>query len=197
MTKPNVFIIETLDFDDEKADRFEGKVLSKILRLNGIESEYYYIRTNRELDEIIGKFDESDFRYLHISCHGSPVSLETTLDSIPFDELGKILSPCLDKKRVFVSACEMVNKDLADALISDSECYSVIGPSEPVVFSVATIFWASFYHLMFSDNDSAMKREEIRTVLGKITDLFGVPVNYYSKSKKLGIKKVEYRPSGT
>ena len=36
MTKPNVFIIESLDFDDEENNRFEGKVLSNILKLNGI-----------------------------------------------------------------------------------------------------------------------------------------------------------------
>ena len=107
MTKLNVFIIETLKFEDEKEDMFEGKVMSKILRLNGIESEYYYIRTKQEFDEIIYKFDESNFRYLHISCHGSHNSLETTLDSILFEELSEILSPCLDKRRVFVSACEI------------------------------------------------------------------------------------------
>jgi hypothetical protein len=194
MTKPNVFIIESLRFDDEKEDRFEGKVLSKILSLNGIESEYYYIRTKQEFDEIIYKFDESNFRYLHISCHGSPNSLETTLDSMSFDELGAILSPCLDEKRVFISACEMVNSDLANSLIGNSNCYSVIGPSEPVSFSDATIFWSSFYHLMFAYNNRAMKREEIKYVLKKITDLFDVSINYYSKSKKKGINEVNYPP---
>ncbi|KEI72159.1 hypothetical protein GV64_16775 [Endozoicomonas elysicola] len=192
VSKPNVFIIESLDFDDEKSDRFEGKVLSQILKLNGIASEYYYIRTKQELDEIIDKFDESDYRYLHISCHGSPNSLETTLDSVSFEELNTMLSPCLDKKRVFISACEMVNADLAGALIGDSECFSVIGPSEPVSFSDATIFWSSFYHLMFNDNENAMKRKEIKQILEKITDLFDVKVNYYSKSKSLGIKEVKY-----
>ena len=194
MTQPNVFIIETLDFDDEKEDRFEGKVLSTILQLNGIESEYYYIRTKQEFDEIIFKFDESTYRYLHISCHGSPESLETTLDSIEFEELGKMLSPCLDEKRVFVSACEMVNSKLAKSLIGDSDCYSVIGPSSPVNFSDATIFWSTFYHLMFSYNNKAMKRNEIKAVLEQITELFSVPINYYSKSKRIGIKEVKYRP---
>jgi len=192
MTKPNVFIIESLGFDDEKKDRFEGKVLSNILTLNGIESEYYYMRTKQELEEIVDKFDESKYRYLHISCHGSPNSMETTLDSVPFKELGTILSPCLDKKRVFISACEMVNKKLANALIDNSNCYSVIGPSEPVEFSDATIFWASFYHLMFSKNESAMKRYEIKNVLKNITKLFDVPVNYYSKSRSKGIQEVIY-----
>ena len=66
MTKPNVFIIESLDFDDEKNNMYEGKVLSQILELNGIESEYYYIRTKQELDEIVDKFEDSGYRYLHL-----------------------------------------------------------------------------------------------------------------------------------
>lgn len=194
MTKPNVFIIESLKFDDEKKDLFEGKVLSNILKLNGIESEYYYIRTKQELEEIADMFNESGYRYLHLSCHGSPDSMGTTLDSVAFEELGNIFSPCLDKKRVFVSACEMVNKKLAEALINNSDCLSVIGPSGPVAFSDATIFWASFYHLMFNENDSAMKRIEIKKVLKNITELFGVSINYYSKSRSKGIRKVSYKP---
>ncbi|NQZ90946.1 MAG: hypothetical protein HRT97_01235 [Moritella sp.] len=192
MSKPNVFIIESLNFEDEENDRFEGKVLSKILKLNGVDSQYYYIRTKQELDEIIVKFDESDYRYLHLSCHGSPDSLETTLDSVSFKELNDMLAPCLDKKRVFISACEMVNEDLAEALIGETDCYSVIGPSEPILFSDATIFWSSFYHLMFGENDSSMKKRDIKTVLEKTTDLFEVKVNYFSKSKKHRIKKFEY-----
>ena len=192
MSKPNVFIIESLNFEDEENDRFEGKVLSKILKLNGVDSQYYYIRTKQELDEIIVKFDESDYRYLHLSCHGSPYSLETTLDSVSFKELNDMLAPCLDKKRVFISACEMVNEDLAEALIGETDCYSVIGPSEPILFSDATIFWSSFYHLMFGENDSSMKKRDIKTVLEKTTDLFEVKVNYFSKSKKHRIKKFEY-----
>ncbi|WP_444898159.1 hypothetical protein [Microbulbifer sp. SSSA005] len=197
MTQPNVFIIESLDFEDEKEDLYEGKVLSKILALNDIESEYYYIRTKAELEAVVDIFYKSEFRYLHISCHGSKNSMETTLDSISFDELGDILSPCLDDRRVFVSACEMVNRNLAKSLIDDSKCYSVIGPSEPVAFSDATIFWSSFYHLMFDKNDKAMQRAEIKQILSKVADLFMVPVNYYSKSKSDGIREVKYAAKRT
>jgi hypothetical protein len=49
MSNPNVFIIESLKFSDEKKDRFEGKILSQILHLGGKESKYYYIRTEKEL----------------------------------------------------------------------------------------------------------------------------------------------------
>lgn len=41
-TKPEVFIIESLRFDDERQDRFEGQIIKKILALSGKNCEYYY-----------------------------------------------------------------------------------------------------------------------------------------------------------
>ena len=71
ITHPDVFIIESLRFEDEKKELFEGRMISQILRLNDKKSEYYYIRTKRELKEVLDIFYDSKFRYLHISCHGS------------------------------------------------------------------------------------------------------------------------------
>jgi len=51
ITVPEVFIIESLKFDDEANDRYEGKIISNILHLNEKNSKYYYIRTKRELEE--------------------------------------------------------------------------------------------------------------------------------------------------
>lgn len=150
ITIPEIFIVESLRFDDEASDSYEGKIISNILHLNGKNSKYYYIRTRRELEEVVGIFDASRYRYLHLSCHGSPQSMATTLDTIPFEQLGGILQPHLHNKRLFLSACEMVNEELAKAIIPDSGCYSIIGPSESVKFSDAAILWASFYHLIFN-----------------------------------------------
>ena len=181
-TIADVFIIESLRFDDEKNKEFEGKILSNILELNGKKPIYYYIRTKKELDEIMYKFEESNYRYLHISCHGSKNSMETTLDSISFNELSELIKPCLDYKRLFLSACNMVNESLAKKMLT-GKCHSIIGPYEPVCFSDAAIFWSSFYHLMFNDNYDSMKLKEIQKSLKKLTDLFNVPINYYSSSK--------------
>ncbi len=182
-SKPDVFIIESLSFDDEAHERYEGKLLSNILKLNGKNPIYFYIRTRRELDEVMDRFEDSKYRYLHISCHGSSNSMETTLDSISFKELGEIIRPCLDYRRLFLSACSMVNEALAKKMLVNSKCHSLIGPYEPVNFSDAAIFWSSFYHLMFNVNDNSMKLKEIQASLKKLTNLFGVPINYYSASK--------------
>jgi len=54
MSRPEVFIIESLTLDDERHDRYEGQIISRILALSGKSCEYYYIRTTRELSSVRG-----------------------------------------------------------------------------------------------------------------------------------------------
>ena len=76
-----------------------------------------YIRTKRELKAILEQFLASKYRYLHLSCHGNRNSMGTTLDSIPFSELGPLIAPYLDRRRLFVSACSMTNDALARVIM--------------------------------------------------------------------------------
>jgi hypothetical protein len=149
-TVPELFIIESLRLDDEEQGSQEGEILARMLRLSGKEkTKYFYIRTERELDEIIDLFDESRYRYLHISCHADRKGMATTFDNISHVELGRKLESCLEGRRVFVSACEMANETLAGALLKKTGCYSLIGPAKEIGFDDAAAFWISFYHLMF------------------------------------------------
>ena len=188
MTKANVFIIESLSFDDEENNRLEGKFLSQILHLGNKESIYYYIRTRKELEKLLKLFKKSDYRYLHLSCHGDRTSIHTTLDRISFPELKRLAKPHLRKKRLFISACSAVNHNLARTLIPSSKCYSIIGPANDVYFDDAAIIWASFYHLVFKKDSSKMGRGDITPTLQKVADTFGVSLNYFSISKKHGYK---------
>jgi hypothetical protein len=52
-TVPKVFIIESLDPEDEEAGDYEGVVISHILKLSRIDHKYYYIRTEQELIALI------------------------------------------------------------------------------------------------------------------------------------------------
>ena len=62
MSQPEIFIIESLEFDDERAERFEGRIISEILTLSGKHCEYCYIRTKRELKELLNQFETSRYR---------------------------------------------------------------------------------------------------------------------------------------
>lgn len=90
-TKPEVFIIESLQLPDEEIDRFEGNRLADMLVLSDKKCKYFYIRTAIELTKIMEVFDESQYRYLHLSCHGlvndsnDTVGLATTINHLEFD----------------------------------------------------------------------------------------------------------------
>ena len=188
MPKKGVFIIESLEFRDEKLDRYEGKFLSRILKLGGVKTQYYYIRTSQELEEVLKIFKETEYRYLHFSCHGSEESIETTLNSIAFDLFSEFVTPVLDYKRLFISACSSVNKNLAKELFPFCKCYSLIGFENDVSFNDAAITWASFYHLILK-NDK-MRYDKISPILESISKLYSIPINYFqaSQSAKRGFR---------
>lgn len=97
-SKPEVFIIESLRFDDEEEENYDGEIISKTLKLNKKRSEYYYIRTKKELRAVPKKFPDSNYRYLYLSCHANNKEMAGTLDSILFDELSTILKTYLREK---------------------------------------------------------------------------------------------------
>jgi hypothetical protein len=69
-TVRGLFIIESLDRDDERSRR-DGFIIKQILCLAGLPVKYHYVRSKTELSNALAKFKQSAFRYLHISCHGS------------------------------------------------------------------------------------------------------------------------------
>lgn len=196
MTIPYVFIIESLNFDDEQNNRYEGRFLSQILHLGGKESAYCYIQTENEFKKALRLFRVSGYRYLHLSCHGSRRSISTTLDDISFSRLSNLVKPYLKNKRLFISACSAVNDDLAKVVIPSSGCSSIVGPIEEIQYNDAAIFWASFYHLVFTKDPKKMKRENILPTLRRVANTFRIPIDYFSRDRKKekGYKKTEIRP---
>jgi hypothetical protein len=197
MSEPEVFIIESLEFDDERSDRFEGKIISQILALSGKKCEYSYIRTKRELKVLLEQFASSSYRYLHLSCHGNKTSLFTTLDPIPFTELGALIKPHLRKRRLFLSACLATNEALASAIMPGSGCYSILGPDEKIYFDDAAVLWASFYHVMFDVDSGAMRYKTIKAKAQEVSDMYRVKLKLINhdegRSKGYSIKTLSPR----
>jgi hypothetical protein len=185
---PGVFIIESLQLDNEKDQLFEGKIIANILNLSKVRNTYYYIRTLKEFKKILGLFRDSKYRYLHISCHGSDGGIALTFDDIKYTALGDILQPYLFDKRLFLSACASVNNESAVAIIPKGQCYSFIGPVKNIEFRDAAIVWASFYHLMFKANATKMVRDDLIKNIQKIVNAFEQPMNYFSRSKTKKVK---------
>jgi len=93
MSKPELFIIESLELNDEKKGYFEDKIWSGMLNLSEKKCIYYYIRTRTELIEILDEFYMTDYRYLQLSCHASRRKMATTFDSIFSAILGRYFHP--------------------------------------------------------------------------------------------------------
>ncbi len=184
-TIPEIFIIESLKLKDEEDGHQEGQLLSKMLHLSGkTKTKYFYIRTKKELDEIIDLFDESTYRYLHLSCHANKSGMATTFDDLSYEEMGEMLAPCLKGRRVFVSACQMANKRCAKALLKNTGCFSLVGPAKKINIDDAAAFWIAFYHLMFKADAKAMKHSKLEHYVTELTALFEEPISYFRRNKK-------------
>jgi hypothetical protein len=138
------------------------------------------VRTWKELQEgILQRFYDSRLRYLHISCHASKDTVSFTFDQdIPLAEFAEEIKQHLDERRLFFSACEIVNQKTANAINSEEGCYSIIGPRHKPRFDDSLIMWATFYHLTLRDK-TAMKAAEIRKALQDIKTMFGETFEYF------------------
>lgn len=181
MSSPNVFIIESLELKDEIIGRYDGQILADILKLSGKSPYYCYVRTQHELENALKLFNKSEYRYLHLSCHGNKKGIATTLDYLEFNELSTLLSPYIEKRRLFVSACSTVNKNFAKELFLNTGCLSLIGPTVDISFTEAALAWATFYHLMFKNDNKKMIRDDILDTIEIIINTFNMPFAYYHK----------------
>ena len=108
--------------------------------------------------------------------------MATTFDNIDYPEPGRMLAPCLDRRRVFVSACEMATAGFAREILPGMGCSPLIGPKHKIGFGDAAAFWVAFYHLMFKANDEAMKRTELRRRITELVRIFAEPVSYFTSA---------------
>jgi len=178
-TVPEVFILESLSFEDEEAQRFEGKLLADLLRLAGKNPVYYYFRTEQELVEMAQKFRVSKCRYLHLSCHGSAEIIQTTLGDIPITKFADIFEDRLKLRRLFISACEIGSGFLTNHVIAKNRgMHSIASPVDKILFSRAVAIWGAFYVRMFDLNSTSMSSKDIGILLTDLCRLFGERFNW-------------------
>jgi hypothetical protein len=95
--KYGIFIIESLDVKDDK----DGKILKDILNVCRVENEYKEVKTKPQLIEAIDEFQNSNFRYLHLSCHANKEGFELTDKTfITNSEFSEIIGNKLQKRRI-------------------------------------------------------------------------------------------------
>jgi len=176
---PDVFILESLNFDDEERQRFEGRILYRMLRLAGKNPKYYYFRTKSELVELASVYRKSQYRFLHLSCHGTGNGIQTTLDQVSNFEFATIFKGILKNRRLFVSACETGNELFSECVFGQNKgMYSILAPKEAIRFDHAAAIWNSLYVQIFSENQSFVKNATIRNALFNLSNMFNVEFHW-------------------
>ena len=175
-----VFIIESLRSEDD----FDGDILHQILEMSGINALYRDADTVEDFERLIEEFKSSEFRYLHVSCHADKEGIAVGDEDISNQRLAELLKGGMDNKRLFMSACQGANRDLAKRIITETGAMSLIGSPVDLYFNKSVLFWPSFYHIMNELDESVMRRKVLIRTLQRCTDLFGVAINYYSRIKR-------------
>jgi len=196
-TTPEVFIIESLHEEDFDSNRV-GKVIEQVLIMGAMKPIYRYVKTYQELQMAMQEFHHSNYRYLHLSFHGDEESFETHFGVLPFNQLLPSLNGIVRGKRVFISSCEVVthvNHELANILIRNAGCVSLVGSYEEIAFNDAALMWSTFYYLCFRDQKDRIKirREDITGNLKTLTRLFRLNLNYYALSQSQGITLTQFK----
>lgn len=175
-----VFIIESMDLENERHGNLDGLSLKTILDLCDIPNEYYYIRTTLELERMVEKFEESNFQFLHFACHGNEQELCLTFEEVSFEDFAEIFGECMWHRRLFLSACRVARIELAQRFIPKHHVYSVIGTPDDIAYDKAAIIWSTFYHLMHENDQIQMVQRDLLPLLKEISGLFKISLNYFS-----------------
>ena len=184
MGNPNVFVIESLSLDNEKAKFMEGNIISNVLNFYSKKTHYYYIRTKKELVEIMKEFVKSECKYLHFSSHANENVISFTYDDISYLDFSNILGTKVKGKRLFFSSCLIANDNFAKIVFEKTNCLSLTGFEESVYFQDSSVIWASFYTLMFNLDENKMPNDGIIHYLQKLSDTFLICINYYQRKSK-------------
>ena len=191
-SKYGVFIIESMDSFNEINKKLDGYTLKKILDLCDIPCVYRYIRTKLELEKIIQEFEESGYRFLHLSCHANNEGIALTYEDVNFHELDLIIGDYLYHRRLFLSACKVAVFELAEHFIPKYHCFSIIGTPDTIDYDKAAIFWSSFYYLMYSNDQTQMVQADILPTLLKVSETFNVNLNYFSIINDNNSKSIDH-----
>lgn len=178
-TKSEIFVIETLSPTDEMRNLFEGFIIQDVLRRAQKQTKYVYVQDRQEFEVALAAFDSSGCRYLHLSCHGSPTSIDLTRGSLAIDELADILHPHLIDRRLFVSSCSLSRAPLANRLFQDQSPYSVLGTAAFLPWADAAAFWPALYLALFKRDMNEIHDDELGDIANALANIFRLEINYY------------------
>lgn len=169
---PELFIVESMDEKDEEAGHFEGVRIAQILRLAKRKPKYFYVQDERELDLVVPVFRQSNYRYLHLSCHGDKDGFFLRDGNLSFKRFAEIFDTSLQLRRLFVSACEAGQEKLAHALHRTARgIQSVTAPRGKIDYDHAAAIWSAFYLSLLQKGDTC-RHPDVKSRIASLVKLF-------------------------
>lgn len=168
--KRGVRIIECLGNDDPGS---EGKLLKHVFNLMEIESSYCHVSS---IEDFIYKIADSDYKYIHISAHGSTGGEEkrfkgwwtpngTGTKSKMAQLVGKVKATA-----IISTACRSGTNGFGRYVVDQLGCPFFIGPEKDARFYNASLFSHIFYHKLFM-----IKKGNVRSAFHAYADNYKNP----------------------
>lgn len=171
---PQVFIIEGVRDDDIQNHRVDGYILYKQLLLLGQEPRYVVVTGLNDFKAALVMFRQSNYRVLHISCHGTRDAVNLSKELIDYNTFADATRDCLKSRRIFFSACELGNIQLAELLFKVNKgMHSFVASQHPVEFKYASAFWVAFYTKYF-EFQGKLTHQKMLEALSPLVQYFGV-----------------------
>ena len=89
----------------------------------------------------------------------------------------------IGKRRLFISACNVMDNIAILFDNKDNSFISIIAPSKTIKTRIAPLAWATFYNSMFSIEKESMTNTDIRITLNKICNFFNVKFKAFFMKK--------------
>lgn len=198
----DLFIIESCN---RSANDFlpEGTQLVESLLRIGKQPIFVSVKNEDELARALEMFKASNYRYLHLSCHGSDSSLTLSESgNLSYRRFVELSKDCFNDKRIFFSACELGNETFSNEIaMNNTAIQSVIAPINKMSSIISESFWRAFYTSIFKPEIQIVENNELSTLqikevnnltfakikraLGFVIALYreGVHISYHETSK--------------
>lgn len=200
----DLFIIESCSGG---SDDFlpEGQYLVRTLLKMGKKPIFVGVKNKDELKRALEMFKVSNYRYLHISCHGSDHTLSLSESGeLSYTEFAQMSNGCFNDKRLFLSACELGNPSFSNEVaMNNTAIQSIVAPIKKLSSFISESIWCAFYTSIFKPEISIVEVGEvskeqfketrnlsfskIKRALGFVIALYneGLHISYHETSKHI------------
>ena len=181
---PRVFIIESLGAEDVNNHRCDGKILESQLQLLGEAPIYRYVLNLSDLRKALCEFEESRFRFLHISCHGGPTKVYLAANPCgeSYIEFAKCFSSKAALSRVTFSACKLGNRSFFKEFYKwNKGVQSLAAPMNDLLFQSSSLYWATYYTKLIEEcrnSNNHIHRDFIERVVPQLSKMLNVSMRY-------------------